>query len=654
MKLNNKGFALTSIIYMLIVLFLMILLLVLSNLASRKVILDKMKYDVKEKLNQGGYNINQLDRPYVNLTTGLYYETLSDAFNGAEDNKQNTIKVLKSIKETVTPLISTNKNIILDMNNQTISLEGIYIDNDGTLNIKGKGTIESTVSAIRNDGLLTTEKEIFIHGIGTGNNTALNNFGTMTLTDTLVTSDNYRAIYNQTTGIMTVNGNKTEIKAKAFAIYNGNKTATTTDNPAVTITAGTFESTNNNTIYNNGEGMIYLTGGHIIQQTANSTINNKVGGIIEVAGATIEHKSIDGNAITSVGGKVNVSSGTITTTGGIKQGEEDPDNSVKRRAIVSSGDITISGGNIKSEYSEAVSVYSTGNASITGGEIEKTVDTNGNPHDGAAVSNAGTGIIEITGGTIKVENGNSKTVHNDSTGTINISGGTITNSVNHAVYNKAEGTITISGENTNINQTGVKVAVYNNGAGTININGGNITAAGAAAVRNYNASGTVNITGGNITVEATSKPTGAETNLDVVGNYGTLNISGGTLISNGGAGISAAKKSTTTVTGGTIIGKTYGIWGTNSAHAEGEVTALTVGTSGGGVNTQSPIIVGKSTAGILVNNITVNFYDGIVYGPTNKSYEAINGTVTPETGYQIITGTGTYNGTTYKTATLGN
>lgn len=52
MKLNNKGFALTSMIYMLIVLFLMVLLLVLSNLASRKVVLDKLKYDVKVKLDQ--------------------------------------------------------------------------------------------------------------------------------------------------------------------------------------------------------------------------------------------------------------------------------------------------------------------------------------------------------------------------------------------------------------------------------------------------------------------------------------------------------------------------------------------------------------------------------------------------------------------------
>jgi len=54
MKLNNKGFALTSIIYMLIVLFLMIMLLILANLAQRKVVLNKIKTDVKEKLNQGG------------------------------------------------------------------------------------------------------------------------------------------------------------------------------------------------------------------------------------------------------------------------------------------------------------------------------------------------------------------------------------------------------------------------------------------------------------------------------------------------------------------------------------------------------------------------------------------------------------------------
>lgn len=54
MKLNNKGFALTSIIYMLVVLFLMLMLLILANLSQRKIVLDKIKADVKQHLNQGG------------------------------------------------------------------------------------------------------------------------------------------------------------------------------------------------------------------------------------------------------------------------------------------------------------------------------------------------------------------------------------------------------------------------------------------------------------------------------------------------------------------------------------------------------------------------------------------------------------------------
>lgn len=60
MKLNNKGFALTSVIYLLIVLFLMMMLLILANLAQRKVVLDKIKTEVKEKLNQGGVSAQKI------------------------------------------------------------------------------------------------------------------------------------------------------------------------------------------------------------------------------------------------------------------------------------------------------------------------------------------------------------------------------------------------------------------------------------------------------------------------------------------------------------------------------------------------------------------------------------------------------------------
>lgn len=51
MKLTNKGFAITSIIYSMLVLFLALLLLIMGNLANRKVLFDKEKSDILSKIN---------------------------------------------------------------------------------------------------------------------------------------------------------------------------------------------------------------------------------------------------------------------------------------------------------------------------------------------------------------------------------------------------------------------------------------------------------------------------------------------------------------------------------------------------------------------------------------------------------------------------
>lgn len=50
---NNRGFAISSIIYSMLVLFLALVLLIMSNLASRKVIFDKQKNDILDKI---GFN----------------------------------------------------------------------------------------------------------------------------------------------------------------------------------------------------------------------------------------------------------------------------------------------------------------------------------------------------------------------------------------------------------------------------------------------------------------------------------------------------------------------------------------------------------------------------------------------------------------------
>ena len=48
--MNNKGFAVSGILYSILVLFLMLLLLILGNFQSRKIIFDKQKNSVLQKL----------------------------------------------------------------------------------------------------------------------------------------------------------------------------------------------------------------------------------------------------------------------------------------------------------------------------------------------------------------------------------------------------------------------------------------------------------------------------------------------------------------------------------------------------------------------------------------------------------------------------
>ena len=51
MKLNNKGFAITSILYAVLILFLSLILAMMMLLANRKMVLDKYKANVREELN---------------------------------------------------------------------------------------------------------------------------------------------------------------------------------------------------------------------------------------------------------------------------------------------------------------------------------------------------------------------------------------------------------------------------------------------------------------------------------------------------------------------------------------------------------------------------------------------------------------------------
>ena len=65
MKLNNKGFAITGILYSVLILFLALLLGILGIVSSRKILLDKTKSEIINKLND--VNIGEIALPGVDV-----------------------------------------------------------------------------------------------------------------------------------------------------------------------------------------------------------------------------------------------------------------------------------------------------------------------------------------------------------------------------------------------------------------------------------------------------------------------------------------------------------------------------------------------------------------------------------------------------------
>ncbi len=66
LKLNNKGFAVSGIIYSILILFLILIFGILSILGSRKLILDKFKNDVMNELNDEVFELFYRDRSGAN------------------------------------------------------------------------------------------------------------------------------------------------------------------------------------------------------------------------------------------------------------------------------------------------------------------------------------------------------------------------------------------------------------------------------------------------------------------------------------------------------------------------------------------------------------------------------------------------------------
>ena len=108
-KLNNKGFAIASILYSIMVLFLLLLLSILGILGNRKAILDKNKKDILEKLNKEVL-YNRINYEHKNITIV---------------NRGNIDDIRFALLDGVTALDSNGNTIGTDKINYNLDLTNI-------------------------------------------------------------------------------------------------------------------------------------------------------------------------------------------------------------------------------------------------------------------------------------------------------------------------------------------------------------------------------------------------------------------------------------------------------------------------------------------------------------------------------------------------
>ena len=219
--------------------------------------------------------------------------------------------------------------------------------------------------------------------------------------------------------------------------------------------------------------------------------------------------------------------------------------------------------------------------------------------------------VELVGGTRTIS-GSTDLIINE--GKLNIVSGTITTpnltETTQLIRNKSGATLNISGGTlTNPSSNGTKeFMVIENAGGSVNITGGTLNSYGQSAGINNN-SGTLNISGGELYAHSTTKGQV----IYIAG--GTVNISGNAYLENV-SGTSEPRAAvdnnggTLNITGGTIVSKGY-----NAVRIRKSNTTTQIGTSDEIINISTPVLRGKSYAiekdSAATTNVKVKVYDGI-------------------------------------------
>ena len=299
-------------------------------------------------------------------------DELSAAITAAGET-ETTIKLAADITGDV--VVPEKANITIDLNGKKITNSvGHTIMNNGTLTIKGEGTVDNIThgkAALYNKGTVTLNGGTFDRTQENGKSDSssggnsyytIKNVGNMTI--------------NEGVNVLTAKGNG-ELGRFSSLVANGYYNGTTYDNdkgeekPTLTINNGTF-SGGLNTIKNDDRAELTINNGtfkNFYQATVqNHNIATINGGTYKAASdASSTEKETYG--VYNCGCDANIDRGTLTVTGGIFEGADYAIDDVSSQTAV----VNISGGSFSGAKGAIKGTNSNAIISISGGVFDSNV-----------------------------------------------------------------------------------------------------------------------------------------------------------------------------------------------------------------------------------------------------------------------------------------
>ena len=455
--------------------------------------------DIIKSIN-GSFETSVLDNSPVAQIKNTTYQTLQEAFDSVEDNKeeQTIVKLLRDttiLNEEKTPIINNNKNIVFDLNGYEItSASESGLINKGTLTIENNNIIPN----ISLDNLQNNGTYYFVND-GTGkylsNNSERN--GTTANSYLKIDLSDFHGTYR-----ITLNAKVSSRSGNDFGYATITETTTAPE-------------------YNSSEGQFMKISG--ISEDKDYTTEIKGGKIYYLhlgyrksssGGTGDDQLTINSINIETLGQITSQKGSSITNSGvlTVKNNVFLNSSSGNKGTIFNSGKLEVNGGNIISTSSstDACAIYN--DSSLDMNIYTGYISFEGSS-TGYGIYNNSSGIITVNEGNIRAESSRGTTstgIYNNSTGTININGGIVTGNLDYditasnvssyGIYNNNEnGIININdGEIFSSTISSNASGIYNNGK--LNIIKGKIETTSLSSYANANSYGIYNTSTGILTI----------------------------------------------------------------------------------------------------------------------------------------------------------